>query len=64
MPDVEDCLFRMLEPHEISAGMAFPLGYIIKGNKREKVRQAGNAVCPPNARDLGYAIAESLGETA
>ncbi|WP_027500424.1 DNA cytosine methyltransferase [Rhodococcus sp. UNC363MFTsu5.1] len=59
-PKVEDCLFRMLEPHEIAAGMAFTPGYKILGNKREQVRQAGNAVCPPNARDLVAAVAESL----
>ncbi|NKS17780.1 DNA cytosine methyltransferase [Rhodococcus hoagii] len=62
--DVDDCLFRMLEPHEIAAGMAFPREYRILGNKREQVRQAGNAVCPPNARDLIAAVAESLGVAA
>ncbi|MBM4468184.1 DNA cytosine methyltransferase [Rhodococcus hoagii] len=62
--DVDDCLFRMLEPHEIAAGMAFPRDYRILGNKREQVRQAGNAVCPPNARDLIAAVAESLGVAA
>ncbi|MBM4516403.1 DNA cytosine methyltransferase [Rhodococcus hoagii] len=62
--DVDDCLFRMLEPHEIAAGMAFPRDYRILGTKREQVRQAGNAVCPPNARDLIAAIAESLGVAA
>jgi DNA (cytosine-5)-methyltransferase 1 len=59
-PDVQDCLFRMLEPHEIAAGMAFPPDYTILGNKREQVRQAGNAVTPPAARDLISAVAESL----
>ncbi|PTR42060.1 DNA (cytosine-5)-methyltransferase 1 [Rhodococcus sp. OK611] len=59
-PKVDDCMFRMLEPHEIAAGMAFTPGYTILGNKREQVRQAGNAVCPPNARDLVAAVAESL----
>ncbi|MEV6895663.1 DNA cytosine methyltransferase [Kribbella sp. NPDC051137] len=58
---VEDCLFRMLEPHEVSAGMAFTAGYVVLGNKREKVRQLGNAVTPPAARDLISAVAESLG---
>ena len=58
---VEDCLFRMLEPHEVAAAMAFGAGYIVLGNKREKVRQLGNAVTPPAARDLIAAIAESLG---
>lgn len=59
-PAVEDCTFRMLEPHEISAGMAFPKTYIMTGNKREQVKQAGNAVTPPAARDLVRIGAESL----
>jgi DNA (cytosine-5)-methyltransferase 1 len=58
---IDDCMFRMLEPREIAAGMAFPATYIIKGNRREQVRQAGNAVTPPAARDLIAAVAESLG---
>jgi len=58
--DPEDCTFRMLEPHEIAAGMAFPLDYQWKGNKRERVRLAGNAVTPPAARDLVAAVAESI----
>ncbi|GAB2647122.1 DNA cytosine methyltransferase [Kribbella swartbergensis] len=58
---VEDCLFRMLEPHEVAAGMAFTNGYVVLGNKREKVRQLGNAVTPPAARHLIAAVAESLG---
>lgn len=58
--DVDDCLFRMLEPHEIAAGMAFPATYQILGNKREQVRQAGNAVTPPASRDLLTAVAASL----
>lgn len=60
-PDVQDCRFRMLEPHEVAAGMAFPTDYTILGNKREQVRQAGNAVTPPAARDLVAAVAVSLG---
>jgi DNA (cytosine-5)-methyltransferase 1 len=60
-PTVEDCLFRMLEPHEVARGMAFPEDYTILGNKRERVKQAGNAVTPPAARDLIAAVAESLG---
>lgn len=35
------------EPHEIGRAMAFPDSYIVKGNKRERVRQYGNAVTPP-----------------
>lgn len=58
--DPEDCTFRMLEPHEIAAGMSFPLDYQWSGNKRERVRLAGNAVTPPAARDLVAAVVESL----
>ncbi|MGM7776110.1 DNA cytosine methyltransferase [Arthrobacter sp. KNU-44] len=63
-PEVEDCTFRMLEPHEVTWGMAFPKDYRMTGTKREMVKQAGNAVCPPNARDLGMIAAESLGVAA
>ncbi|WP_230670957.1 DNA cytosine methyltransferase [Rathayibacter sp. Leaf248] len=59
--DVDDCLFRMLEPHEIKVGMAFARDYVLLGNKREQVKQSGNAVTPPAARDLMAAVAESLG---
>lgn len=58
--DVEDCEFRMLEPHEIMAGMAFPKEYVMTGNKREQVKQSGNAVTPPAARDLISIGAEAL----
>lgn len=44
---VEDCYFRMLQPHEIGAAMAFPAEYIVGGNKRDRVKQYGNAVTPP-----------------
>jgi DNA (cytosine-5)-methyltransferase 1 len=58
--DVMDCLFRMLEPHEIQAGMAFVAGYQILGTRREKVRQAGNAVTPCAARDLIAALVQTI----
>jgi DNA (cytosine-5)-methyltransferase 1 len=60
-PAVEDCEFRMLEPTEITRAMAFDRSYVILGNRREQVRQAGNAVTPPAARDLVSAVAEALG---
>lgn len=62
--NIEDCEFRMLEPHEITRGMAFPHDYIMTGTKREQVKQAGNAVTPPAARDLLTIGAESLGVMA
>jgi DNA (cytosine-5)-methyltransferase 1 len=62
--DVDDVLFRMLEPREIAGAMDFPTEYVILGNRREQVRQAGNAVTPPAARDLVGVVAESLGVVA
>lgn len=59
-PKVEDCTFRMLEPHEIMAGMSFPKEYVMTGTKREQVKQSGNAVTPPAARDLISIGAETL----
>ncbi|HEY9354490.1 MAG TPA: DNA cytosine methyltransferase [Nocardioides sp.] len=61
---VDDCLFRMLEPHEVALGMAFPADYKWQGTRRERVKLAGNAVTPPAARDLLWAVAESLGGAA
>lgn len=45
--DLDDCLFRMLEPHEVKAAMAFPASYRAEGTKAELVRLWGNAVTPP-----------------
>lgn len=60
--NLDDVLFRMLEPSEIKGAMDFPADYRILGNRREQVRQAGNAVTPPAARDLVGVVAESLHE--
>jgi DNA (cytosine-5)-methyltransferase 1 len=49
---IEDCYFRMLQPHEIGAAMAFPDSYVVLGNKRDKVKQYGNAVTPPAMEEL------------
>lgn len=59
-PAVEDCTFRMLAVPEINAAMAFTDGYQLRGNKREQVRQLGNAVTPPAAEVLIRAVVESL----
>ena len=58
--DIMDCLFRMLEPHEIGAGMAFLPDYVVCGSKRQQVRQYGNAVTPPVAEILVSALAECV----
>ena len=46
---VDDCGFRMLEPHEIEAAMAHPAapGSTDHLTKKDRVKLAGNAVTPP-----------------
>lgn len=58
--DLDDVLFRMLEPHEIGRAMAFADGYTVLGNKRERVRQYGNAVTPPVAEIIVSALVECI----
>jgi len=55
-----ECGFRMLEPHELKRGMSFPDAYIVLGNKRDQVRQVGNAVCCNVAKAIGQRVMESL----
>lgn len=62
--DVNDVMFRMLEPSEIKRAMAFPSDYEMVGNRRERVKMAGNAVTPPAARDLFACVADALGVAA
>lgn len=68
---VSECRFRMFQPLEVAAGMAFSRDYNWQPPNREKpvskrdlVKAAGNAVCPPNARDLMAVGAEYLGGAA
>lgn len=58
--DLGDVRFRMLEPHEIQAAMAFPDPYIVTGSKRDKVRKLGNAVTPPVAEVIVSALVEAV----
>jgi DNA (cytosine-5)-methyltransferase 1 len=58
--DVDDCGFRMLEPQEIGKAMAFPESYKVKGTKRDRVRQYGNAVTPPAMSLLVQRVIDSL----
>ncbi|XTZ13885.1 DNA cytosine methyltransferase [Micromonospora echinospora] len=58
---VEDCTFRMLDVHEIQAGMAFAPNFVLLGTaKRDHVRMLGNAVTPCSSRDLGAAVVEAI----
>ena len=58
--DIEDVLFRMLEPHEIGRAMSFADQYIVLGSKRERVRQYGNAVTPNCAEVIVCALVEAI----
>lgn len=60
IPAVEDCGFRMLQPHEVLAAMAFPKDYKVLGNKREQVKQLGNAVTPPSMEILMQRTTETF----
>lgn len=58
--------FRMFTPLEVAAGMAFPEDYdwhpdpLHPTSNRDLTKAAGNAVCPPAARDLMAAVVESI----
>ncbi|MBL1080254.1 DNA cytosine methyltransferase [Nocardia sp. 2] len=58
--DILDCGFRMFLPPEIGDAMAFVPEYIVLGNKREQVRQYGNAVTPPAAEIIVSALVEAV----
>jgi DNA (cytosine-5)-methyltransferase 1 len=51
-----DIRFRMLQPHELARGMSFPENYEFEGNRRDKVRQIGNAVPVMTAKELCKAL--------
>ena len=58
---VDDCGFRMLEPHEVAAAMAFPDGYIPSDlTKKDRVKLAGNAVTPPVMQWICGRIAQAM----
>jgi DNA (cytosine-5)-methyltransferase 1 len=58
--DINDVLFRMLEPHEIGRAMSFADQYIVLGSKRERVRQYGNAVTPNASEVILCALTEAI----
>lgn len=52
---IVDITLRMLEPHELLLAMGFPPGYVLLGNKSQRVSMIGNAVSPPVAKALSRA---------
>lgn len=57
---VEECGYRMLQPHEAKWLQGFPTDYLMMGNQEEQYKLAGNAVPPVFAEMLGRAVVESL----
>jgi site-specific DNA-cytosine methylase len=52
-----DILLRMLQPHELAAGMSFPGNYVFTGKtKGDKVKQIGNAVPVETAAAMAGAL--------
>lgn len=58
--NLDDVMFRMLEPHEVGRAMAFGRNYVVLGTKRQRVRQYGNAVTPPVAEVIVSALVEAI----
>jgi DNA (cytosine-5)-methyltransferase 1 len=58
--DIDDCGFRMLQPHELKLGQDFDLDYYLHGLKRDQVAQIGNAVPGGMMTVLVERVAESL----
>ena len=47
-PSAKGHVMRMLQPEELKLAMGFPGSYKLEsGNRRDKVKLMGNAVCPP-----------------
>lgn len=57
---VEECGFRMLQPHELQRGQDFDPDYDFRGTKRQKVAQIGNAVPAAAEETLVRRVVESL----
>jgi len=47
--DLKKGQHRMLTVDETARAMGFPSGYQLPGNRKQAIRQLGNAVCPPVA---------------
>jgi len=56
--------YRMLTVAEQAAAMGFPGSYRFCGNRADQVKQIGNAVCPPAARDIVAGLVDACGQVA
>jgi DNA (cytosine-5)-methyltransferase 1 len=59
IPKGSDITFRVLQPHELAAGMSFENGYYFSGNRREKIMQIGNSVPKRTAQALCQSLLAS-----
>lgn len=57
---VDDCLYRMLKPTEIKAGMGIRHDFEMWGTARNQVRALGNAVTPPVSTSIMLRLAAVL----
>lgn len=53
---VDDCTIRMFTTDELMSAQRFPGEYIVHGNQRERILQAGNAVSVNAARWIGERV--------
>lgn len=51
-----DIRFRMIQPHELAAAQSFPRSYTFTGNRRQRMKQIGNAVPVMTAKALCKAL--------
>jgi DNA (cytosine-5)-methyltransferase 1 len=58
---VQNSRFRMLGPREHLRAQRFPDTYVVKGNKGEQTKGAGNAVASNVAHYLGDLVMQALG---
>lgn len=58
--EVDDCMYRMLQPREALSAQRFDQAYIVRGTKGEQTMQAGNAVPVNLSQFIGRRIAETL----
>jgi DNA (cytosine-5)-methyltransferase 1 len=61
---LDDCYYRMLQPHESGRAQGFPDSYTVEGTKKDCQRLYGNANSPPAITLLVERIVEALGGTA
>ncbi|WP_055585517.1 DNA cytosine methyltransferase [Streptacidiphilus griseoplanus] len=55
-PSLDDCTIRMFTTQELMQAQRFPKDYIVHGNQKEQILQAGNAVSVNAARWIGERV--------